>query len=482
MSRPIPTSLLACGYLFAACQLPLVPHAISIDARDLPESGSGAFEILSLHRRPLDVLVYRSRAFDPERGPIWFVMHGASRNAERYLAAAAPVAERHAALAVVIRFPREVYPTSEDYTLGAAGSALAPHLEVERVFDALRAALGGRQTGYYLFGHSAGAQFTHRLVTFVHDARVLGAVAANAGWYTLPSFDRGPETHMPYGLADSPLTPEQLGRVLSTPLTVLLGERDIEPAGSSRMLRDTPEAMAQGETRMERGRRYHEAGRLEAARRGLTFDWRLQIVPRAGHDAARMIDSAGFLTFDPDTEPCRSSSADEGQELVFTEILADPPKGLAGDANGDGKRDPSEDEFVEILNAGTHAVCLVGWALGDADEPERHVFRLGRALPPGGRVVVFGGGIPTGEFDGAEVQWAGAGLNLSNGGETIALRDREDRVARSLSWGDCDGMPPAADHYPEDLELSGSIRRPAAGTPWISSATDLPRFTPGAIP
>ena len=35
-----------------------------------------------------------------------------------------------------------------------------------------------------MFGHSAGAQFTHRYMLLSKDKRISNAVVANAGWYT----------------------------------------------------------------------------------------------------------------------------------------------------------------------------------------------------------------------------------------------------------------------------------------------------------
>jgi hypothetical protein len=406
-----------------------------------PAAGFDRIAFRTRDGHDLTALVYRGSTFDPASGPIWFVLHGASRDAERYVRAAAPVAERYGALAVVPHFTKHAYPKGSDYTLDPALYA-----EIERLFDAVRGSLGGRQRGYYLFGHSAGAQFVHRLLTFVPGARVVGAVSANAGWYTLPA-DRDPRSQtMPYGLRGSRITPRDLRGFFATPFVVLLGERDTTTADDDELVRGTPEARAQGATRLDRGRLYFATAKEAARELGAEFDWRLEVVPRAGHDAGRVLPSAGFLLFVPGETPCATSAGAAASGIRFGEILADPPPGPAGDANGDGVRDPSDDELVEIVNTGKTPVCLTGWILGDAENPERHVFPLGRAVAPGGRVLVFGGGVPTGRFDGKTVQWSASGLSLSNAGDVITLRDRGDAVVRRVSWGNCAGVRCADDH------------------------------------
>lgn len=419
-----------------------------LDDSGLRDAGFGAVRWKTRDGHALTARVYRPHDFDPSRGPIWFVLHGASRDVERYVKAAAPVAERYGALVVVPNVTKEAYPKGSDYTLNETLYA-----EIERLFDGVRGSLRGSQRGYYLFGHSAGAQFVHRMLTFLPRARALGAVAANAGWYTLPSRRDPP----PYGLGGSPIEPRDLRGFFATPFVVLLGERDTATADTDELVRGTPEARAQGATRLARGRFYFEAARETARKDGAEFDWRLAVVPRAGHDAASMVDSAGFLLFSPGEEPCAATPAAGAGAIVIREILADPPEGAGGDANGDGKRDPEEDELVEIANTGKTSVCLSGWVLGDVKNPERHVFPLERALPPGGTLLVFGGGVPTGRFDGAQVQWSTAGLGLTNDGDVVTLRDRSDAVVRQVSWGDCAGAPCAVDHRPHD-EMGKAVR------------------------
>jgi hypothetical protein len=462
-ARPVAAAIL-CAAIACAARAEDPSPARWLDDSGLFAGGFGRVRFEARDGNELTALVYRARGFDADTGPIWFVMHGASREAERYIRAAAPAAERYGALALAIDFAADLYPRQSDYTLGVTtrGTADAKafaegrwrppedyvYSELEHVFAAARRTLGGQLPGYYLFGHSAGAQFTHRLLTFLPENHVLGAVAANAGWYTLPVSGADKRHAMPYGLRGSPLEREPLRKLFAAPFSILLGERDTATAATDDLVRGTAEALAQGETRLERGRFYFATGREQARAAGAPFRWRLAIAPRARHDAAQVVDSAAFLLFEPDEAPCVSSSADEARALAITEILADPPDGVAGDANGDGVRDPSDDEFVELVNRGTTPVCLAGFALGDAAKPERHVFPLGRALAPGAALVVFGGGVPTGAFGGAEVQTAAfsGSLNLTNAGDVLTLRDAKDAIVTQLSWGDCAGRACAGEH------------------------------------
>lgn len=263
---------------------------------------------------------------------------------------------------------------------------------------------------------------------------------------------------MPYGLYGSPHV--DLKSLLAAPLTLLLGTEDTATPVDDPMLRGTPQAMAQGATRLERGRNYFATGRKSAEAIDAAFGWRLVLAPGAGHQVTEVIASAGFLLFADNESPCRSSSAANGGALVINEILADPPRGKRGDANRDGTRDPAADEFVEIVNSGAVSVCLAGWTLSDA-KGRRHLFPLGRALEPGKAVVVFGGGVPTGRFGDADVQWAssGKGLSLSNAGDVLTLRDADGAVVQQISWGDCASTACSGEYIKGDLAVSSSVVR-----------------------
>ena len=109
--------------------------------------------------------------------------------------------------------------------------------------------------------------------------------------------------------------------------------------------------------------------------------------------------------------------------VVISEVLADPPVGLAGDANRDSLRMTYADEFIELFNPGADTISIAGWSLGDDDVAAGSLFRFppGTVLPPGGFVVLFGGGTPQG-FDAAFIDDGRIGNGLTNGGDVIILR------------------------------------------------------------
>ena len=120
-------------------------------------------------------------------------------------------------------------------------------------------------------------------------------------------------------------------------------------------------------------------------------------------------------------------------EFVINEIHADPASGLSGDANGDGIRDFSNDEFVELVNVSAADVDISGWTLSDG-AALRHTFAPGSVVAAGCAVVVFGGNTPTGVFGASLVQVATSGaLGLNNSGDTITLSD--GAISLSASYG-----------------------------------------------
>ncbi len=172
--------------------------------------------------------------------PVIFVMHGNSRTGQSYF----DVWEEHAIsrgfLLVVPEFNEAGYPGSRSYNLGNIFPGEAPttrnpasawtYTAIEHLFDAVRAAAGSTRTAFRIYGHSAGSQFVHRFLMTRPDAPVERAVAANAGWYTLPS----DTARWPYGLGDSGFDVSGFAvrfQLAATPSTEPPGRR-LNPSGS----------------------------------------------------------------------------------------------------------------------------------------------------------------------------------------------------------------------------------------------------------
>lgn len=119
-------------------------------------------------------------------------------------------------------------------------------------------------------------------------------------------------------------------------------------------------------------------------------------------------------------------------DLVINEIHADPAPDLAGDANGDGTRDSTEDEFVELYNIGSSDLDLSGFTIDDAVQL-RHTFPAGTILPANSFITVFGGGTPTGIPGLVQVSSEG-GLGLNNGSDDVIIKNAVGNVVVSYSY------------------------------------------------
>ena len=114
------------------------------------------------------------------------MMHGMNRNADDYREQWHELAMKHDFLLVVPEFASEDFPGSSGYALGnredEAGRPLPPerwsYAAIEPLFDDVRRRFSLDAKTYAIYGHSAGAQFVHRFLFYVPEARVSRAVPA----------------------------------------------------------------------------------------------------------------------------------------------------------------------------------------------------------------------------------------------------------------------------------------------------------------
>jgi hypothetical protein len=145
-----------------------------------------------------------------------------------------------------------------------------------------------------------------------------------------------------------------------------------------------------------------------------------------------------------------------GTPIRITEIMYNPP---GGDAY----------EFIELQNIGASAIDLGGYTF------EGITYRFpddDQLLAPGARLVLSSSVNPaafaqrypqlrvSGRFTGA----------LNNGGESIILRDRLERVVAMVDYSDENGWPSAADGAGYSLELIDANADSGAPSNWQASA------------
>ena len=227
----------------------------------------------------------------PSGAPILIVMHGVSRDADRYRNDWVPLAQKYGFVLACPEFSEKEFPGDAAYNYGGTVDERGrpqPRKQwsfsfIEPIFDMVKAATGNRSEKYNLYGHSAGAQFVHRFLYFVPDARAADVIAANAGWWTLPD----PAVDFPYGLrGGSAVSQAALKAVLQRPLVVLLGTADTNANDIN--LRRTPGAMAQGPYRFARGHYFYNYGQRQAAALGVPFGWKLALARGIGHHDSGM--------------------------------------------------------------------------------------------------------------------------------------------------------------------------------------------------
>lgn len=148
---------------------------------------------------------------------------------------------------------------------------------------------------------------------------------------------------------------------------------------------------------------------------------------------------------------------------IITEVLYAVPTGERGDANGDGVRQTSGDEFIELVNPHDRPINLKGYRLRDAaglNPSEKGLGKLDFAFPacelaPGQIAVVFNGFDstwqgPIGDRTAApkagndrfanalvfSMKVGSSKTGLANKGDLILLSAPDGTPIHAVSWGD----------------------------------------------
>ena len=238
----------------------------------------------------IQVYTYKPKGFS--NGPIFFMFHGAKRNAEDYRNWTISLAEKHHAMVAVPFFDQERF-LAHLYSWGGIltkDGAVRNRkqwsfpMATEVIQDILKRE-GDPKRDHYLIGHSGGGQFLTRYVA-MEPVTAKRVVSANAGTYPFPRLD----WDWGYGFGKLPRdlqNEDRLKKMVETPMTIYLGLADTIPKGEN--FDDSPEANRQGKVRLERGRNFFEYCQKLAKEKAWKFNWTKVEVPNVGHDAELMI-------------------------------------------------------------------------------------------------------------------------------------------------------------------------------------------------
>ena len=285
--------------------------------------GSGSFRYFPTgDRPPIEVFYHRPRSMTADSKTL-LVIPGAGRNADSYRDAWVAESEAYSVLILSPRYPEEEYDFGGYHMVGTMRNidlrAAVSYREQSNIVDLdetnlvyqaeprtenwilsdfdLIVARGKqlaelRNGSYDAFGHSAGGQILHRFALLLPDSDVDRIVAANSGFYTLPST----VAPMPFGLAGMGVGEQTLTSSFAKSLTILVGELDNEHETGGTLLRSSS-ADLQGLHRKSRGEYFHEFARLRAKEIGTLFNWDLVVVDGVGHDHAGMGDAAAKILY-----------------------------------------------------------------------------------------------------------------------------------------------------------------------------------------
>jgi pimeloyl-ACP methyl ester carboxylesterase len=212
-----------------------------------------------------------------------FVIHGNSRNAEDYLSAWIPHVINKNVIVAAPQFRkidfRYFFLLEMAESSGKVNSNKNEYINnsISLFFNYLKSKFSLSTETYSMFGHSAGAQFTHRYMLLSMDNRISNTVIANAGWYTFITDDE-----FPYGINNSPIniSNEQIKWFMSQKVNLLIGSDDI----GFRSLNSSKGANLQGSTRVDRAANYFDSLIMSAENRGYALRWNYRVLDRVDHD------------------------------------------------------------------------------------------------------------------------------------------------------------------------------------------------------
>jgi hypothetical protein len=266
-----------------------------------------------LNRQPVEIF-YHIPDGDIATMPILMSLHGADRNGDTHRDFWIDMANEHGFMVMAPEFSTANYPgLGDNYIMsnifddGDNPSSATFNNQnewtcfvLDPLFEYVKTVISGTQQKYSAWGHSAGAQFLHRLFMYLPNSKLDIAVCSNAGWYTVPENT----VSYPYGILNGQLPTSDLTAAFSKKLIVHLGKNDTNSDPNSGIRRNDVVDAQQGVHRFERGQYFFNTSQATAQNMAATFNWEKQEVAGVGHQPQLMANDAlqyflpNFLSID----------------------------------------------------------------------------------------------------------------------------------------------------------------------------------------
>ena len=218
-----------------------------------------------------------------ENTKVIFVIHGNTRNAEDYLSEWRPYIANKNVIVVAPKFTKESFKyfalLEMAQSSGKVNKDESEYINnsISLIFNFIKSKFSLNTQTYSMFGHSAGAQFTHRYMLLSHDKRISSAVIANAGWYTFIS-----TAEFPYGIKNAPIkiSSDHIRWYTASKVNLLIGSDDV----GFKSLNTSKGAQIQGINRYERANNYFNTLIKEAEKNNYVLRWNFKVLDNVDHD------------------------------------------------------------------------------------------------------------------------------------------------------------------------------------------------------
>ena len=223
-----------------------------------------------------------------------FVIHGNSRNADDYLSAWIPLVQNKNVIIAAPNFDKKNFryfflleSAESNGTINERSDSYI-NTSISLFFNYFKSRFALNANTYKMFGHSAGAQFTHRYMLLSNDQRISDTVIANAGWYTFLNGEQ-----YPYGIKDTPIeiSSSHIRWFMSNKTSLLIGSIDT----NLNNVNSSAGAQKQGITRVDRADNYFKSLIDISDKKEIPFRWRYKVINDVGHDYQKMTPIAASI-------------------------------------------------------------------------------------------------------------------------------------------------------------------------------------------